>query len=66
MTVVRTRVRLAAAVSLLVLWPLTAVTAGAEAHEAVAGIALVVTVVHVAVNWKTLVRLLKASRRRTG
>jgi hypothetical protein len=63
MSVIRARVRLATAVSLVVLWPLTAMTAGAAVHAAVGGVALIVTFVHVVVNWKALRRLSKASRR---
>jgi hypothetical protein len=66
MSMVGARLRLATAVCLVVLWPLTAVTAGAAAHAALGGIALTVTVAHVAVNWKALMRLPKASRRQSG
>jgi hypothetical protein len=41
-------------------------TAGAAAHAALGGVGLLVTAAHVAINWKALMRLLKASRRQAA
>jgi hypothetical protein len=62
----RNRMSFGTSVSLLVLWPLTAVTAGAEFHGAIGLLALIAAVTHVALHWKALKRLAKTSFRKAA